>query len=66
MKNANDNRAASAEKRAAQTSPMVIEGTEAVELYAGEIARNVTELNRQAGQLHDLYVEAKKLLGEIE
>lgn len=46
--------------------PMVVEGEAAVELYTGEIARNLAELDKQAALLRDLHVETKKLLRDIE
>ena len=66
MKNANDNRATLAAKSAAHARPMVVEGEAAVELYVEEIARNMTELNKQADLLSDLCAETKKLLRDVE
>ncbi len=47
-------------------SGTAVEGEEAVELYAAEIARNLNVLNRQVGLLRDEYAEAQALLRKIK
>lgn len=47
-------------------SNMSLEGEEAVQLYAAEIARKVTTLNKQAGLLLAEFAEMKQALREIE
>ena len=66
MKTANDNRGVPVTKAAGRPQCTVVEGEEAVDLYAGEIARNMAELNEQADLLRELYVETKNLLRDIE
>ncbi len=55
-----------AEKSAGQRRGMVIEGEEAVALYARQIARNLTDLEEQVVRLRDACAETKKFLREVE
>ena len=45
---------------------MVVEGGEAVELYAKQIARNLTELEKQVVLLQEVCAETKKSLRDAE
>lgn len=58
--------AASAEKTAAQRPDRVVEGGEAVDLYARQISFNLTELEKQADLLREACARTKKLLREVE
>lgn len=60
-----DRQAASAES-AAEKPSMVVEGDEAVELYARQISFNLTELEKQVELLREACVRTGKLLREVE
>ncbi len=55
-----------AEKSAGKKRRMVIEGEEAVALYARKITCNLIDLEQQVSLLSDACADAKKLLREIE
>jgi hypothetical protein len=65
-KSAGDKNEASVEKDAAPRPSMVVEGEEAVELYARQIAFNLTELEKQVELLREACVNTKNLLRDIE
>lgn len=66
QKTAGNRQAAAADKAAARKPDMVVEGEEAVDLYARQIAFNLTELEKQVEQLRDACTRTKKLLREAE
>ena len=65
-KAAGNEQAGSAEKAAMQRSSMVVEGGDAVELYARQIAFNLTELEEQVGLLREACARTEKLLRDVE
>ena len=54
------------EKAATQRSGMAVEGEEAVELYARQITRNLTELEEQVSLLREVCARTEKLLRDVE
>lgn len=65
-KSAGNEKAASAEKAVAPRPSMVVEGEEAVDLYARQIAFNLTELEKQVDLLRQACARTGKLLREVE
>lgn len=65
-KSADPGKATPAGKAAAPKSGMVIEGREAVDLYVKQIARNLTELEKQVVRLQEACAETRKSLRDAE
>jgi hypothetical protein len=65
-KAAGNEQAVSTEKAATQRPSMAVEGEEAVELYARQITRNLTELEEQVGLLREVCARTEKLLRDVE
>ena len=65
-KSAGIGKAAPADRDGASTSGMLVEGGEAVDLYARQIAINLTELEKQVEMLRAACVRTGKLLREVE
>jgi len=59
-------KAGPAGKEGASTSGMVVEGGEAVDLYARQIAFNLTELEKQVEMLRAACMRTGKLLRDVE
>jgi hypothetical protein len=65
-KTAGNGQTVATDNAAAPKPDMVVEGEEAVDLYARQIAFNLTELEKQVEQLRDACTRTKKLLREAE